>query len=87
MLDIDQGTYPFVTSSNADCWWNLTIGSGVGPSKIIEWLICLQGIYEPLSVMDLAELFDKVGDRIHEWKPHEYSTTTEAVRVGWLTPL
>ena len=33
MLDIDQGTYPFVTSSNPIAG-GVTIGSGVGPSKI-----------------------------------------------------
>lgn len=33
MLDIDQGTYPFVTSSNPVAG-GVTIGSGVGPSKI-----------------------------------------------------
>ncbi len=32
-LDIDQGTYPFVTSSNPVAG-GVTIGSGVGPSKI-----------------------------------------------------
>ena len=32
MLDIDQGTYPFVTSSNPVAG-GVTIGSGVGPSK------------------------------------------------------
>ncbi len=31
MLDIDQGTYPFVTSSTAS---GVTIGSALGPSKI-----------------------------------------------------
>jgi adenylosuccinate synthase len=33
MLDIDQGTYPFVTSSNPSAG-GVCIGSGVGPSKI-----------------------------------------------------
>ena len=33
MLDIDQGTYPFVTSSNPIAG-GVTIGSGVGPTKI-----------------------------------------------------
>ena len=33
MLDIDQGTYPFVTSSNPVAG-GVTIGSGVGPTKI-----------------------------------------------------
>lgn len=38
MLDIDQGTYPFVTSSNPVAG-GVTIGSGVGPSKLIKWLV------------------------------------------------
>ena len=33
MLDIDQGTYPFVTSSNPVAG-GVTIGAGVGPTKI-----------------------------------------------------
>ena len=40
MLDIDQGTYPFVTSSNPVAG-GVTIGSGVGPSKIGQSSGCL----------------------------------------------
>lgn len=38
MLDIDQGTYPFVTSSNPVAG-GVTIGSGVGHQKLIKWLV------------------------------------------------
>ena len=40
MLDIDQGTYPFVTSSNPVAG-GVTIGAGVGPTKIISCSWCL----------------------------------------------
>ena len=39
MLDIDQGTYPFVTSSNPVAG-GVTIGSGVGPTKSSTSLVC-----------------------------------------------
>ena len=83
MLDIDQGTYPFVTSSNPVAG-GVTIGSGVGPSKI-DKVVGVCKAYTS-SVGDgpfPTELFDEVGDRIRE-VGHEYGTTTgRPRRVGW----
>ena len=84
LLDIDHGTYPFVTSSNpvagAAC-----VGAGVGPKAIDEvWGItkayCTRVGAGPFP----TELHDEVGDRIRD-AGGEYGTTTgRARRCGWL---
>ncbi|MGG4037385.1 adenylosuccinate synthase [Heyndrickxia ginsengihumi] len=83
MLDIDQGTYPFVTSSNPVAG-GVTIGSGVGPSKI-NHVVGIAKVYTT-RVGDgpfPTELLDEIGDQIRE-VGHEYGTTTgRARRVGW----
>ncbi|CQR45835.1 Adenylosuccinate synthetase [Paraliobacillus sp. PM-2] len=83
MLDIDQGTYPFVTSSNPIAG-GVTIGSGVGPSKI-DHVVGVSKAYTT-RVGDgpfPTELQDEVGDQIRE-VGKEYGTTTgRPRRVGW----
>jgi len=83
LLDIDQGTYPYVTSSNPIAG-GVTIGSGVGPTKINQ-VIGVAKAYTT-RVGDgpfLTELTDAVGDHIRE-VGFEYGTTTgRARRVGW----
>ena len=83
MLDIDQGTYPFVTSSNPIAG-GVTIGSGVGPSKI-NHVVGVSKAYTT-RVGDgpfPTELQDEIGDRIRE-VGNEYGTTTgRPRRVGW----
>jgi len=83
MLDIDQGTYPFVTSSNPIAG-GVTIGSGVGPTKI-NHVVGVSKAYTT-RVGDgpfPTELHDEIGDRIRE-TGKEYGTTTgRARRVGW----
>ncbi|BAQ25110.1 adenylosuccinate synthase [Streptococcus troglodytae] len=83
MLDIDQGTYPFVTSSNPVAG-GVTIGSGVGPSKINKVVgVCKAYTSRVGDGPFPTELFDQVGDRIRE-VGHEYGTTTgRPRRVGW----
>ena len=83
MLDIDQGTYPFVTSSNPGAG-GVTIGSGVGPSKIDKVVgVCKAYTSRVGDGPFPTELFDEVGDRIRE-VGHEYGTTTgRPRRVGW----
>ena len=83
MLDIDQGTYPFVTSSNPVAG-GVTIGSGVGPSKIDKVVgVCKAYTSRVGDGPFPTELFDEVGDRIRE-VGHEYGTTTgRPRRVGW----
>ena len=66
MLDIDQGTYPFVTSSNPVAG-GVTIGSGVGPSKINKVVgVCKAYTSRVGDGPFPTELFDEVGERIRE---------------------
>ncbi|CAM3044770.1 adenylosuccinate synthase [Lactococcus hircilactis] len=83
MLDIDQGTYPFVTSSNPVAG-GVTIGSGVGPSKISTVVgVCKAYTSRVGDGPFPTELFDEVGHQIRE-VGHEYGTTTgRPRRVGW----
>lgn len=83
MLDIDQGTYPFVTSSNPVAG-GVTIGSGVGPSKIDKVVgVCKAYTSRVGDGPFPTELFDEVGDQIRK-VGHEYGTTTgRPRRVGW----
>jgi len=75
MLDIDQGTYPFVTSSNPVAG-GVTIGGSVGPSKIDKVVGVGDGPFP-------TELFDEVGQRIRDIG-REYGTTTgRPRRIGW----
>src|SRR5699024_4772577 len=83
MLDIDQGTYPFVTSSNPIAG-GVTIGAGVGPSQINQ-IVGVSKAYTT-RVGDgpfPTELHDAIGDHIRQ-TGNEYGTTTgRPRRVGW----
>ncbi len=83
MLDIDHGTYPFVTSSNPVAG-NVTVGCGVGPT-FIEHIVGVCKSYTS-RVGDgpfPTELFDEDGHHIRE-VGREYGTTTgRPRRVGW----
>ena len=64
MLDIDQGTYPFVTSSNPVAG-GVTIGSGVGPSKIDKVVgVCKAYTSRVGDGPFPTELFDETGQQI-----------------------
>jgi adenylosuccinate synthase len=84
MLDIDHGTYPFVTSSNpvagAAC-----VGTGVGPKSIDEvWGIAKAYTTRVGAGPFPSELGDATGELIRE-RGGEFGTTTgRARRVGWL---
>ncbi|QKS73093.1 adenylosuccinate synthase [Paenalkalicoccus suaedae] len=83
MLDIDQGTYPFVTSSNPIAG-GVTIGSGVGPSRI-NHVVGVSKAYTT-RVGDgpfPTELHDKIGDQIREIGKEYGTTTGRPRRVGW----
>lgn len=83
MLDIDQGTYPFVTSSNPTAG-GVCIGSGVGPTKIHQIIGVAKAYTTRVGDGPFpTELHDEIGDYIRE-KGNEYGTTTgRARRVGW----
>ncbi|MGX6979260.1 adenylosuccinate synthase [Vagococcus elongatus] len=83
MLDIDQGTYPFVTSSNPVAG-GVTIGSGVGPSKIDKVVgVCKAYTSRVGDGPFPTELFGEVGDRIREIGKEYGTTTGRPRRVGW----
>lgn len=84
LLDIDHGTYPFVSSSSTVCGGVCT-GLGVAPNRIGE----VFGIFKAYSTRVGAgpfpvELFDETGDLIRE-VGHEYGAVTgRNRRCGWL---
>ncbi|GGJ31248.1 adenylosuccinate synthase [Paenibacillus hunanensis] len=83
MLDIDQGTYPFVTSSNPSAG-GVCIGSGVGPARIQQVIGVAKAYTTRVGDGPFpTELYDEVGNTIRE-KGHEYGTVTgRPRRVGW----
>lgn len=84
MLDIDHGTYPFVSSSNTTSGGVCT-GLGVGPTDIRE----VFGIFKAYSTRVGSgpfpvELFDETGDTLRE-VGHEYGAVTgRNRRCGWV---
>ena len=84
MLDIDHGTYPFVTSSNPLAG-AASVGTGVGPKSIDEvWGIAKAYTTRVGAGPFPSELDDATGELIRE-RGGEFGTTTgRARRVGWL---
>ena len=84
MLDIDHGTYPFVTSSNplsgAAC-----VGAGVGPKSIDEvWGVAKAYTTRVGAGPFPSELHEQLGETIRE-RGGEFGTTTgRPRRTGWL---
>lgn len=83
MLDIDQGTYPFVTSSNPVAG-GVCIGSGVGPTRINQVVGVAKAYTTRVGDGPFpTELKNEIGDQIRE-VGNEYGTTTgRPRRVGW----
>ena len=83
-LDIDFGTYPYVTSSNPIAGGVCT-GAGVGPGMITEVLGVLKAYTTRVgSGPFVTEQNNEIGDTIREYG-HEYGTTTgRPRRCGWL---
>jgi adenylosuccinate synthase len=84
MLDIDHGTYPFVTSSNtvagAAC-----AGAGVGPRSIDEvWGVAKAYTTRVGAGPFPTELEDDLGERIRDAGGEFGTTTGRARRTGWL---
>ncbi len=84
LLDIDHGTYPFVTSSHATAGGACT-GTGVGPSRI-DFVVGLAKAYctrvggGPFP----TELVDAVGDGLRKRGDEYGSVTGRPRRTGWL---
>ena len=83
MLDLDHGTYPFVTSSNPVAG-NVTVGTGVGPTSVSKVIgVCKSYTSRVGDGPFPTELFDEDGHHIRE-VGREYGTTTgRPRRVGW----
>ena len=83
MLDIDHGTYPFVTSSNATSGGAAT-GSGVPPHKIDRIIAVIKAYTTRVGSGPFpTELFDEMGEFL-QTKGGEFGVTTgRARRCGW----
>lgn len=83
MLDLDEGTYPFVTSSNTISG-GLASGIGVGGNRLQTVIgVCKAYTTRVGAGPFPTELLDEVGDRIRK-TAHEYGTVTgRPRRIGW----
>ncbi len=83
LLDVDHGTYPYVTSSNPVAG-GVTTGTGVGPASINRVIGVSKAYTSRVGDGPFpTELFDEVGNQIRE-VGREYGTTTgRPRRVGW----
>ncbi|WP_329177677.1 adenylosuccinate synthase [Streptomyces sp. NBC_01477] len=83
LLDVDHGTYPFVTSSNPTSGGACT-GSGIGPTKITRVIGILKAYTTRVGSGPFpTELFDEDGERLRT-VGHEFGVTTgRNRRCGW----
>jgi adenylosuccinate synthase len=83
MLDVDHGTYPFVTSSSATAGGAAT-GSGVGPNRLDRIVGIVKAYTTRVGSGPFpTELFDENGDFLRS-RGFEFGTTTgRPRRVGW----
>jgi len=83
-LDVDHGTYPFVTSSNPLAGAVCT-GAGIGPHQL-HHVVCIVKAYTTRVGAGpfLTELTDKTGDYIQERGKEFGATTGRRRRCGWL---
>jgi adenylosuccinate synthase len=84
LLDLDHGTYPYVTSSNPVAGY-ACVGAGIGPIEVNEvWGIAKAYVTRVGSGPFPTELTDETGEAIREIG-HEFGTTTgRPRRCGWL---
>jgi len=83
-LDIDHGTYPFVTSSNTVSG-NACCGTGIGPGCIDEVLGIVKAYTTRVGAGPFtSELFDDTGNYIQEKGAEFGATTGRRRRCGWL---
>ena len=84
LLDIDYGTYPYVTSSHPTAG-GVSAGAGVGPQAVTDVLGIVKAYTTRVGEGPfVTELLDEMGDTIRN-KGHEFGTTTgRPRRCGWL---
>ncbi len=87
MLDVDHGTYPFVTSSNTVAG-NAVVGCGLGPTAV-DYVLGISKAYStrvgggPYP----SELKDETGERLRKIGGEYGATTGRPRRTGWLDAL
>lgn len=84
LLDIDHGTYPYVTSSNTTAG-GVATGSGLGP-RYVDYVLGILKAYSTRVGAGpfLTELFDETGEFLCK-QGNEYGATTgRRRRTGWL---
>jgi len=83
LLDVDHGTYPYVTSSNTVAG-NACAGSGIGPTMIHSVMGVAKAYTTRVGEGPFpTELRDRVGDKIRERGGEFGSTTGRPRRCGW----
>jgi adenylosuccinate synthase len=83
LLDVDHGTYPFVTSSNPTAG-GACAGSGIGPTKITAVIGILKAYTTRVGSGPFpTELHDALGERLRKAGGEIGVTTGRARRVGW----
>ncbi|MEJ5359675.1 MAG: adenylosuccinate synthase [Desulfobacterales bacterium] len=83
-LDIDHGTYPYVTSSNTVAA-NAGCGTGIGPRRISDVIGIVKAYTTRVGLGPFpTELTDEIGERLQERGAEFGSTTGRRRRCGWL---
>ncbi|MDO8583745.1 MAG: adenylosuccinate synthase, partial [bacterium] len=84
LLDVDHGTYPYVTSSNTVAG-NATCGSGIGPTAIDEVIGVVKAYTTRVGEGPFtSELFDESGKHLSQKGGEVGATTGRPRRCGWL---
>jgi adenylosuccinate synthase len=83
LLDVDHGTYPFVTSSNPTAG-GACAGTGIGPTKITSVVGILKAYTTRVGSGPFpTELHDAMGERLRKTGGEVGVTTGRSRRVGW----
>ncbi|MHA6797094.1 adenylosuccinate synthase [Pseudonocardia bannensis] len=83
LLDVDHGTYPFVTSSNPTAG-GAAVGSGIGPNKITRVIGILKAYTTRVGSGPFpTELLDEMGERLRKVGGEFGVTTGRSRRTGW----
>jgi len=87
LLDVDHGTYPFVTSSNPTAGGAST-GSGIGPTKITRVIGIVKAYTTRVGAGPFpTELFDENGEKLRSIGGEFGTTTGRSRRTGWYDAL
>jgi len=87
LLDVDHGTYPFVTSSNPTAGGAST-GSGIGPTKITRVIGIVKAYTTRVGSGPFpTELFDEDGEKLRSIGGEFGTTTGRSRRTGWYDAL